>query len=167
MAWTAPSTWVSGAILTAAQLNQQVRDNMLEVARIVGKSSAVTTAFNTTGTHTTFQDVTGLTCSVTYTGSRVLRATIEIGPVESGGANNIIFRLLRGSTTVADWEYPTEALSSSYALSQSKTVTFDGPVAGATETFKVQMRGTSNTEVRNFASSTYPSRLVVQDIGPT
>lgn len=32
MAWTAPSTWVSGAILTAAQLNTQLRDNMLELA---------------------------------------------------------------------------------------------------------------------------------------
>jgi len=29
MAWTAPSTWVAGAILTAAQLNQQLRDNTL------------------------------------------------------------------------------------------------------------------------------------------
>jgi hypothetical protein len=29
MAWTAPSTWVSGAILTAAQLNEQLRDNLL------------------------------------------------------------------------------------------------------------------------------------------
>lgn len=28
MAWTTPSTWVSGAILTAAQLNQQLRDNL-------------------------------------------------------------------------------------------------------------------------------------------
>ena len=29
MAWTAPSTWVAGAILTAAQLNTQLRDNLL------------------------------------------------------------------------------------------------------------------------------------------
>jgi hypothetical protein len=28
MAWTTPSTWVAGAVLTAAQLNAQVRDNM-------------------------------------------------------------------------------------------------------------------------------------------
>lgn len=28
MAFTTPSTWVAGAILTAAQLNQQLRDNM-------------------------------------------------------------------------------------------------------------------------------------------
>ena len=27
MGWTSPATWVSGSILTAAQLNQQVRDN--------------------------------------------------------------------------------------------------------------------------------------------
>lgn len=31
MAWTAPSTWVAGATLTAAQLNAQLRDNLLAV----------------------------------------------------------------------------------------------------------------------------------------
>lgn len=30
MAWTAPRTWTSGAVLTADQLNEQLRDNMLE-----------------------------------------------------------------------------------------------------------------------------------------
>lgn len=28
MAWTAPSTWTAGATVTAAQLNQQLRDNL-------------------------------------------------------------------------------------------------------------------------------------------
>lgn len=28
MAWTAPRTWVTGEIVTAAQLNEQIRDNM-------------------------------------------------------------------------------------------------------------------------------------------
>lgn len=28
MAWTSPKTWAAGAILTAAELNQQVRDNL-------------------------------------------------------------------------------------------------------------------------------------------
>lgn len=32
MAWTAPSTWVANTPLTAAQLNQQLRDNLLETA---------------------------------------------------------------------------------------------------------------------------------------
>lgn len=31
MAWTAPITWTAGTILTAALLNQQVRDNQLEM----------------------------------------------------------------------------------------------------------------------------------------
>ena len=29
MAWTAPRTWVAGAVVTAAQLNQHLRDNLL------------------------------------------------------------------------------------------------------------------------------------------
>ncbi len=29
MAWTSPRTWVSGAVVTAAQLNQHLRDNLL------------------------------------------------------------------------------------------------------------------------------------------
>lgn len=32
MAWTAPSTWVAAAVLTAAQLNQQLRDNLLALS---------------------------------------------------------------------------------------------------------------------------------------
>lgn len=31
MAWTSPITWVANAVLTAAQLNQQIRDNMLAI----------------------------------------------------------------------------------------------------------------------------------------
>ena len=31
MSWTAPSTWVAGAVLTAAELNEQLRDNMLAI----------------------------------------------------------------------------------------------------------------------------------------
>ncbi|MFT2016283.1 hypothetical protein ACMA1D_10635 [Streptomyces sp. 796.1] len=30
MAWTAPKTWTAGAVLTAAELNEQLRDNLLE-----------------------------------------------------------------------------------------------------------------------------------------
>lgn len=33
MAWTAPRTWVAGAVLTAAQLNVDVRDNMGVLSR--------------------------------------------------------------------------------------------------------------------------------------
>lgn len=49
MAWTAPSTWVSGAILTAAQLNEQLRDNMLAAGPIytneAARDAAITSPF--------------------------------------------------------------------------------------------------------------------------
>lgn len=49
MAWTAPATWVSGAILTAAQLNEQLRDNMLAGGPIytneAARDAAITAPF--------------------------------------------------------------------------------------------------------------------------
>jgi hypothetical protein len=50
MAWTAPSTWVAGNVLTAAQLNAQVRDNMLQTAPALA-SSALGQIFVATGTN--------------------------------------------------------------------------------------------------------------------
>ena len=49
MAWTAPSTWVAGAILTAAQLNQQLRDNMnfLAIPNMARARSTTTTGIPT------------------------------------------------------------------------------------------------------------------------
>lgn len=32
MAWTAPRTWVDGEVLTAGQLKEQIRDNMLALS---------------------------------------------------------------------------------------------------------------------------------------
>lgn len=49
MAWTAPSTFVAGAILTAAQLNTNVRDNTLAggpiYATTVARDAAITAPF--------------------------------------------------------------------------------------------------------------------------
>jgi len=53
MAWTAPSTWVAGAVLTAAQLNQQLRDNMnfLAIPNMCrARSTTATTIPNATAT---------------------------------------------------------------------------------------------------------------------
>jgi hypothetical protein len=47
MAWTAPRTWVTGEIVTAAYLNSNVRDNMLETSP--GKATAAGDIFVATG----------------------------------------------------------------------------------------------------------------------
>lgn len=40
MAWTAPATWLAGSTLTAAQLNEQVRDNSLAGGPIYATTAA-------------------------------------------------------------------------------------------------------------------------------
>ncbi|MFA5714991.1 MAG: hypothetical protein WC998_04595 [Candidatus Paceibacterota bacterium] len=47
MAWTAPRTWVTGEIVSAAMLNSNVRDNVLETAP--GKAAAAGDIFVATG----------------------------------------------------------------------------------------------------------------------
>ena len=47
MAWTAPQTWTTGQIVTAADMNGDIRDNMLETAP--AKASAAGDIFYATG----------------------------------------------------------------------------------------------------------------------
>jgi len=49
MSWSAPRTWTTGEIVTAAYLNSNVRDNMLETAP--AKASAGGDIFVATGTN--------------------------------------------------------------------------------------------------------------------
>lgn len=105
MAWTAPLTWVANTVLTAAQLNQQLRDNLLETAP--AKATAAGRIFVSTGvnaiverailgatitttedtTSSTFVDLTtvGPTVSVT-TGTRALVMTNS--GMRNAGAGN-------------------------------------------------------------------------------
>lgn len=69
MAWTAPRTWVSGEVVTAALMNAHLRDNLLEI----GNPSAAWTAF--TGTVGLTQGVSlstsTLTADYSQSGKRV------------------------------------------------------------------------------------------------
>lgn len=46
MAWTNPATWVANAVLTAAQLNTHLRDNLNYLQTIIGKGAAVELTIN-------------------------------------------------------------------------------------------------------------------------
>lgn len=63
MAWSAPRTWTTGEIVTAAQLNQEVRDNLLAV-NIPHALGAQVAAAQTT-TSTTYVDLATVGPSVT------------------------------------------------------------------------------------------------------
>lgn len=131
--------------------------------KLLGKHE-LTSTFTTAATHTTAQDE-GLTVSISYLPSRVLRVTFTGHPYAGGGAQGISLRFVRGSTTFGFFQ--TEALSAATPLSRSFTKVFNGPATGATETFKVQMMAlTANTAVNSYADANFTRQLIVEDLGP-
>jgi hypothetical protein len=166
MPFTTPGTAVAGDVLTAAFWNSNVRDNMLFLPRGVLGLATTTSYFTTSATHTTFQDVTGLSFSATYQANRYLRATLKTAPIPNGGLQPINFRVVRGSTTVATWAVAAAALDSTYANNMTFSVVFQGPASSATETFKIQMNAASgNTQVGAYADATYFGSFAIEDIG--
>ncbi len=69
MAWTAPSTWVAAAVLTAAQLNEQIRDNLLYLKgrTQVGTGSVTTVAGSVVSVAVTFPTAFASAPKVTVT----------------------------------------------------------------------------------------------------
>jgi len=89
-----------------------------------------------------------------------------VNPQPSGGLQNMTFRIQRTSTTVVSFNINTVALSSSAATTATFVHIFDGPVAAATETFKVQLRAdTNNTAVSSTGSAEFVRMLCVEDVG--
>jgi hypothetical protein len=128
MAWTAPSTWVAGAILTAAQLNTQLRDNLLAGGPIYG-----TEALRDAAIPTPFEGQRAY-----ITGSTIAAATGAVNTVPTG-----IQTVHNGSSTpsyAANWVCvtPVGAYSNTLATSTStsyvSTLTSDSTPISATLT---------------------------------
>ena len=125
----------------------------------------LTTAFTTSSTHTTFQDE-GLTLSVSYQGGRVLRVSLNVHAVATGGTQGIAYQVLRTATSVMQSQIGF-ALPAASATSFSFNRVFNGPATAATETFKVQIKAlTANTSVSSYGDASYVRHLVVEDLGP-
>jgi hypothetical protein len=123
------------------------------------------TSFTTSATHTTAQDE-GLSLSVTYAAARQLRVSFMGSLGASGGAQGAQVKILRGSTTVY-LVTNSRALSTVFGDNVFYSLTFAGPVAGATETFKVQLNALSNnTAVNSYGNANEPRALMVEDLGP-
>jgi hypothetical protein len=167
MAFTTPSTWVAGAILTAAQLNQQLRDNMIATPRGVLGKQTLTTSFATSATHTTMQD-TGQTLSITYEANRILRLTCQGHYYPNGGLQSIDIEFAWGATPTAIGRAAMNAVALETTGAQTfTTVMYVAPGATAgTANFKVRMRAASaNTQVTQYADATLPRFFIVEDIG--
>jgi hypothetical protein len=178
MAWNAPITWVANTVLTAAQLNAQLRDNISETAP--AKAAVAGSHFVTTGSHA-IAERRIVTASVTTTQSITTTNTwLDLttpGPQVSltTGANALVWINALGSHSVADsriWAgfsvtgatpsttYPADESRSLGIVSSSTTV---GQRAGicvqltnltpGSNTFKMLYRNTA-TGTATFASRT-------------
>lgn len=132
-------------------------------------SHTLTTIFSTSAPHTTFQDE-GLSCSVTYGPNRMLRMTLLVRPYTNGGTNFVLYKLLRGSTTVSNFGFGLPDISNSEAPNKVLSYTFAGPSTAGTETFKIQIAASpNNTQVTSYAQAITndgPRQLVIEDVGP-
>ena len=111
MAWTAPSTWVAGAILTASQLNTQLRDNMLAGGPIYAtealRDAAITSPFEGQRAY--------------ITGSTVAAATGDTTAVPTG-----IQTIYNGSAWVCVTPVAARTDATGTVLSTSFTATLSG-----------------------------------------
>lgn len=74
MAWTAPATWVAGNVLTAAQLNTQLRDNMKAA---MGADKASCRVFNSTAQTIPTATLTTLTFDSERWDSQAIHSTVS------------------------------------------------------------------------------------------
>ena len=132
--------------------------------KVLGRQ-ALTTSFNTSATHTTFQDE-GLSVSVSYGPSRILAVSWQANLYCPGGTNVIQAKLIRGSTDLVLYDYAAHSLSTTAGTMFLNRFVLSGPATAATETFKVQIRGTSNTSVASYAAASIPRYLLIEDLGP-
>lgn len=159
MAYTTPRTWVTGEVVTAAQLNQDVRDNILFLAASTLGYAQVTA--NQTGIGTTVTDLTGLSVTVTVTASRRIRVTGYI-PVQQQTNGRLVTAYVReGSTTLNDYLLAIDGTASLFGTIPAAVVLT--PSAGS-HTYKLSL-ATSGDTVNMIAASGRPAFILVEDIG--
>ena len=145
--WTANRTWTTGEVVTAAYLNQYLRDNLdwLKGRPVIYASDFDLTVYSTTSS--TFQD-TGLSATLTTTGGRVM--VVAFGTLGGNTASNWkILSLYQDGTTTGDATYGTQiALSAGNAtLYHPFSIVYITPTAptAASHTWKLYMRNSDNT----------------------
>lgn len=173
MAWSTPMTWVANQILTAAQLNAQLRDNCLalDVAQCTTQgSSIVATGLNTLGevipAQSTIIGSNNLT-STTYVATAANSVTAVTGDtalimnscrMQNNTANKAVFCswAISGATTQAasdSWALETDGLGANCPCQMASFHLYTGLTPG-TNTFTQQIRvdaGTGTVQNRQIA----------------
>ena len=114
------------------------------------------------GSITTAVDLTGLSVTVTVGASRRVRVSWDTHCSASGGGMSVAVKCMEGGTQLQMSE--VQVVSDLYGLAVAGSVVLT-PTPGA-HTYKLQGQGNGGTATL-VASGTYPSWLLVEDIGPS
>lgn len=103
MAWTAPRTWTTGEVVTAALLNTHLRDNQIDLDRRTSPVGAVVSTSQTT-TATAYSDLAtagpAVTVTIGSTGKALLAMHAGLANATAGLASFMGFAI-SGATTLA------------------------------------------------------------------
>jgi len=140
MAWTAPSTWVAGAILTAAQLNTQLRDNLLAGGPIYAtealRDAAITSPFEGQRAYITGSTVAAATGAVNTvpTGIQTIYNGTSWVCVTPVGAYSNTPGTTNSATYVSTLTGDATAISATLSTGTTALISFNGiaghPTAG-------------------------------------
>jgi len=150
------TTFVSGNILTAAQMNN--------LPFGVCNTQTITSIFNTSAPHTTFQD-NGMTLTITEVSGRKYRITALGLPYPTGGAQGMGYRILRAGVSLVQRNLSTLLMNATNTFPLSLSYVYTAVSSGSV-TYTAQIQAsTNNTQVTDYADATFPRQFFIEDIG--
>lgn len=123
MGWTAPSTWTTSQVVTATNLNEQLRDNMTYVHSgkpYAGALHNEGSTYSTTSTSFVDVDATDLSKTITTTTGRVL--ILVTATVYCSASNSMRFDVAMDGTRIGSAN--TLGLTANYTGTSATTISF-------------------------------------------
>jgi len=141
MSWVSPRTWVTDEIVTAAQLNEQLRDNTLHLRNRLQNRGYYTTTGSFATTSTSYVDVTSATLTITPTVNRIqLLVTASVNHASSSQSVLVAYAQDGGADVLLDQTDSTDSMIWSAAYLRVLTVTI-----GVATTIKLRLRVSTGT----------------------
>jgi len=158
------TTFVSGAILTAAQMNNLPWGIVTATAGGTSSSGYIRNTTTAVAIGTAAADVSGMTISYTAISSRIYKVTVTLSDVVSGaGFTPLLIEVTDATPTT---KYQARVVM---PANQTNNITFSYVETGISGTIlrKVRTTGVTNTGTFNTNAAAALSVFVIEDIGAT